>query len=92
MSSRFAALRDDGVCARANRSEVRGDVLVLHYAWAVATPERIHTAEESFRMPLFTKERYLEAVETAGLEPSWLEVPALWAQRGLLVGVRPAVD
>jgi SAM-dependent methyltransferase len=80
---------DDGVCARAIRSEVRGDVLVLQFAWAVATREGIRTADESFRMPLFDRERYLAAVERTGLEPSWLEVPALWADRGLLVGRRP---
>ncbi len=80
---------EDGVCARASRSELRGDVLVVEFAWAVATKERLHTAEESFRMPLFTRERYLAAVEQTGLEPSWLDVPALHAGRGLLVGVRP---
>lgn len=79
----------DGVCARASRSERRGDVLVVEFAWAVATPTGVHTADESFRMPLFTKERYLAAVATAGLTPSWLDVPALRAQRGLLIGVRP---
>jgi len=78
----------DGVCARASRSELRGDVLVLQFAWAIATPEGVQTAEESHRMPLFTKERYLEAVAAAGLDPSWLDVPALQAKRGLLVGVR----
>lgn len=80
---------EDGVCARASRSELRGDVLVIEFAWAVATTERLHTAEESFRMPLFSKERYLEAVERAGLQPSWLEVDALRAGRGLLVGTPP---
>lgn len=78
----------DGVCARASRSELRGDVLVVQFAWAIATPEGIQTAEESHRMPLFTKERYLEAVGASGLDPSWLDVPALSAERGLLVGVR----
>jgi hypothetical protein len=78
----------DGVCARANRSELRGDVLVVQFAWAVATTQGVQTAEESFRMPLFPKQRYLDAVTTAGLEASWLEVPALAADRGLLVGVR----
>ncbi len=79
---------DLGVCARASRSEVRGTVLVVHYAWAIATDETTVTADESFRMPLFTKERYLEAVRSAGLTASWLEVPALQAGRGLVVGVR----
>lgn len=80
----------DGVCARASRSELRGDVLVVEFAWAIATTEGLQTAEESFRMPLFDKERYLAAVTGAGLEASWLEVPAFSAERGLLVGVKPA--
>lgn len=78
----------DGVCARASRSELRGDVLVVQFAWAIATPEGVQTAEESHRMPLFTRERYLQAVTTTGLEASWLDVPALQAKRGLLVGTR----
>jgi SAM-dependent methyltransferase len=77
-----------GVCARASRSERRGDVLVVQYAWSVATDSAIHTAEESFRMPLFTQERYERAVTDAGLSASWLEVSALSAGRGLLVGLR----
>lgn len=81
---------DDGVCARASRSELRGDVLIVQFAWAISTDDGVTTAEESHRMPLFSKERYLQAVEMAGLEPSWLEVPALKAGRGLLVGQRPA--
>ena len=80
---------DDGVCARASRSEVRGDVLIVQFAWSIATVDGVHTAEESHRMPLFTRERYLAAVEAAGLEPSWLDVPALRAGRGLLTGRRP---
>lgn len=80
----------DGVCARASRSELRGEVLVVQFAWAIATTEGIQTAEESHRMPLFTKQRYLAAMTDAGLEASWLEVPALAADRGLLTGVKPA--
>ena len=82
------ASTDDGVVARASRSQRRGDVLVLEFAWAVASTDGVHTAQESFRMPLFTRERYLRAVVAAGLEPSWVEVPALAAGRGLLCGVR----
>lgn len=79
---------DDGVCARASRSELRGDVLVVQFAWAVATTEGLHTAEESFRMPLFTRERYEQAVTAAGLDAAWVDVPALRAGRGLLTGVK----
>ena len=80
----------DGVCARVSRSERRGDVLVVQFAWAIAATDGVQTAEESHRMPLFPQDRYLAAVTGAGLEASWLEVPALGADRGLLVGVRGA--
>lgn len=79
---------DQGVVARAARSQRRGDVLVVEFAWAVAAADGVHSAEESFRMPLFTRERYLAAVERAGLAATWTEVPALRAGRGLLCGVR----
>lgn len=81
---------DDGVVARVTRSQRRGDVLVLEFGWAVADSSGVHTEQESFRMPLFTRERYLAAMGAAGLEATWLEVPALTADRGLLAGVRQA--
>lgn len=81
---------DDGVVARASRSALRGDVLVVEFAWSLATVEGVRTAQESFRMPLFTRERYAAAVRAAGLGPTWHEVPELAAGRGLLVGLRPA--
>jgi SAM-dependent methyltransferase len=86
------ARTDDGVVARAASSSTDGDgVVVLHFAWAIATPGAVQTAEETLRMPLFTAERYLAAVGSAGLEGEWRdEVPALGAGRGLLIGRRPA--
>lgn len=78
----------DGVCARAARSVLRGDVLVVEFAWAIATPESVTSHTESYRMPLFTQERYLAAVAAAGLEPSWTYHDAMQAQRGLLLGRR----
>jgi dTDP-3-amino-3,4,6-trideoxy-alpha-D-glucopyranose N,N-dimethyltransferase len=82
---------DEGVVARAASSTIDGDVLVLHFAWATATPGAVRTVEESLRMPLFTVDRYLAAVAGGGLEASWREaVPALGAGRGLLIGRRPA--
>lgn len=83
---------DAGVVARASRSARRGDVLVVEFAWSLATDEGVRTAEESFRMPLFTRERYATAVRAAGLEPGWHELPELAAGRGLLVGLRPVDD
>jgi SAM-dependent methyltransferase len=86
-----SAHTDDGVVARAASSSRDGDGVVLHFAWAIATPGAVQTAEETLRMPLFTAERYLAAVTAAGLEGEWRdEVPALGAGRGLLIGRRPA--
>jgi len=81
---------DGGVVARVSRSVLRGDVLVVEFAWSLATDEGVRTAEESFRMPLFTRERYAAALRAAGLEPGWHELAELAADRGLVVGLRPA--
>jgi SAM-dependent methyltransferase len=81
------ARTDEGVVARAASSFTDRDAVLLHFAWAVATPAGVQTAEEVVRMPLFTVDRYLEAVRSAGLEAAWRdEVPALGAHRGLLLG------
>ena len=80
----------DGVVARALRSTRRGQVLVIEFAWAVADATGVHTAQETFRMPMFTREHLLSSVERAGLEASWQQPEALHAGRGLLVGRRPA--
>jgi len=80
---------EDGVVARAASTRQDGEVLVVEYAWAVATPGGVATAEERHRMPLFTVERYLAAVEAAGLTGEWRDdVAGLRAGRGLLVGRR----
>lgn len=76
----------DGIAARVTRSHVDDDVIVLAMAWAVADADGAHTHEETFRMPLFTSERYLEAVRAAGLDASWHDLDQLWTGRGLLVG------
>lgn len=79
----------EGVIARVGSSRRDGDVLVVDFAWAVATPAGVSTTEERHRLALFTRERYLLAVERAGLEASWRdEVPGLIANRGLLIGRR----
>ncbi|MFA9428987.1 class I SAM-dependent methyltransferase [Egicoccus sp. AB-alg2] len=81
------AQNDDGVVARAASSHREDDVLVLQFAWAVATPGGVATAEETHRMPLFTAERYLAAVEHAGLAGEWRDqVDGLGMGRGLLIG------
>ncbi|HSK21592.1 MAG TPA: class I SAM-dependent methyltransferase [Egicoccus sp.] len=85
------ASNDDGVVARAASSHRDGDVLVVQFAWAVATPGGVATAEETHRMPLFTAKRYVAAVEAAGLSGEWRdEVAGLGMGRGLLVGRRNA--
>lgn len=84
-----SARTDDGVIARAGSSRLEGDVLIVDFAWAVATAAGVATLEESRRMPLFTRERYLQAVASAGLQATWLdELPGLGLGRGLLVGRR----
>ena len=81
----------DGVVARASSSVPDGDALVVSFAWAVATPGGVASLEEERRMPLFSADRYIQAVEATGLAPEWLDdVPALTAGRGLLVGRRSA--
>ena len=83
------AEQDDGVIARVASSRREGDVVALSFAWAVATPGGVATLEEHLRMPLFTPERYVAAVEGAGLVGQWLEeVEGLAAGRGLLIGRR----
>ncbi len=83
------ATSDDGVVARASHTHREGDVLVVSFAWAVATTTGTATLEETHRMPLFEPARYLEAVQAAGLDGHWLdEVPGLGSHRGLLVGRR----
>lgn len=82
------AVTDAGIVTRVLRSVRRGEVLVLEFAWAVATDDGVDTAVESYRMPLFTRERYLEAMDRAGLDATWREPTALHAARGLLVGRR----
>ena len=79
----------DGVIARISSSRREGDALLVEFAWAVATPGGIATAEERHHMPLFSRERYLAAVAAAGLEGEWLEeVSGIPRRRGWLVGRR----
>jgi SAM-dependent methyltransferase len=81
----------DGVIARAGSSRREGDVLVVEFAWAVATVGGVATREERHRMPLFTAERYVAAVEHTGLAGTWRDdVDGLGTGRGLLVGHRRA--
>jgi SAM-dependent methyltransferase len=85
-----SATTDEGAVARAVSSSKGDDSVTLHFAWAVATTSGAATAEEVLRMPLFTADRYLGSVAAAGLVGEWRdEVPALGAERGLLIGRRP---
>jgi SAM-dependent methyltransferase len=87
----LTAESEDGVIARASSSHREDDTLVVSFAWAVATVAGVATLEETHRMPVFTAERYVQAVDHAGLRGTWRdEVPGLGAGRGLLVGARPA--
>jgi SAM-dependent methyltransferase len=85
------AATDDGFVARASRSVLRGEVLLVEFAWAVSTRDGVASTTESFRMPLFSRERYIEAFERAGLTPVWRELAELRTQRGLLVGRKPGL-
>lgn len=82
------ATTDDGVVAPAASSRLDGDATVVSFAWAIATADGVHTAEEHLRMPVFTRERYLAAVVRAGLAPRWLDEEGEWAGRGLVIGRR----
>ncbi len=87
----ITAQQDDGVIARVASSRREGDVVALSFAWAVATPGGVASLEEHLRMPLFTAERYVQAVERTGLVGEWLDVvDGLGADRGLLIGRRSA--
>jgi SAM-dependent methyltransferase len=80
------ATTDDGVVARAASSRLDGDAIIVSFAWAIATEHGVQTAEEHLRMPVFRQQRYLAAVERAGLTPRWHDEPGLWAGRGLVIG------
>jgi SAM-dependent methyltransferase len=80
------ATTDDGVVARAASSRLDGDAAVVSFAWAIATADGVQTAEEHLRMPIFGRQRYLTAVERAGLTPRWHDEPGSWAGRGLVIG------
>lgn len=86
-----SAETDEGVVARAATSREVAGALVVEFGWAVATTGGVATLEERHHLPLFTRERYLAAVEAAGLDASWRDdVAALQADRGLLLGRRTA--
>ncbi len=83
------AQTEEGVVARAVTSREDGDHLVIDFGWAVATTGGVATLEETHRLPLFTRERYLAAVEATGLSAQWRDdVPGLTTGRGLLLGHR----
>ena len=78
---------DEGVIARVSNSRVEDGALVVEFAWAVATPAGVATAQERHRMPLFSRDRYLDAMAGAGFEGEWLdELPGVASRRGWLIG------
>lgn len=78
-----------GYVSRLGRSVLDGDVLVVEFAWAVATRDGIDSDVERHRMPLFTGDEYLAALEGTGLAGEWVAPGPLTTGRPLLVGRRP---
>lgn len=79
----------DGHVARLSRSQVDGTVIVLEYVWAVATSDEVHSEIERLELPLFTREQYLAAVESAGLTGEWVAPGPFVTGRPVLMGTRP---
>lgn len=78
---------DDVAISRTARSWVEDDVVELDWLWALATPEGIETLRERLRLPVFTRERHLQAMTAAGLDATWHDdLPT--CPRGLVVGRR----
>jgi SAM-dependent methyltransferase len=80
---------DDGLVARAASSRQVGAAIELDFAWAIAEVDGVSTVEEHLLLPLFTRERYLDAFRAAGLRPAWLDQAAGWpGTRGLVLARR----
>lgn len=78
-----------GYVSRLGRSVLDGDALVVEFAWAVATRDGIDSDVERHRMPLFTGDDHLAALEGTGLAGEWIAPGPLTTGRPLLVGRRP---
>lgn len=77
---------DDVALSRTSRSWVEEGVVVLDWVWSLATRDDIETVRERLRMPVFTRQQYLDALARAGLDGTWHELPEF--PRGLVVGRR----
>lgn len=76
----------DAAVSRTSRSWVEDDVVVLDWVWALATRDDVETFRERLRMPVFSRQRYLDSVEAAGLAATWVEHDTF--PRGLVLGRR----
>jgi SAM-dependent methyltransferase len=84
--ARSMVIDDDTAVSRTTSSRVVDDVVVLDRVWSVARPTGVETFTEELAMPVFPRQRLLEAMSAAGLEPTWhhdADHP-----RGLLLGRR----
>lgn len=86
---------DDWVMARTSRMEYsggrEGGVSVAEFSYLVTTLEGTETFTERHVLGVRPPERYVEAVERAGLEAEFDPV-GTHLERGLLIGVRPSGD
>lgn len=76
----------DAAVSRTSRSWVEDGAVVMDWVWALATRDDIETYRERLRMPVFTRQRYLDTVEAAGLAATWVEHDTF--PRGLVLGRR----
>jgi SAM-dependent methyltransferase len=73
--------------ARASVSVVRGSEVEMRVAYVIARGPRVHVAEETHRVGLFSAREYREALEDAGLRVKWVaDGPGAG---GAFVGVKP---
>lgn len=80
----------DAAISRVSRSWPEGDALHIEFVWTVATREAITVERRTERLPVFTRDQYLDAMRATGLTASWNTDHGWGDKRGLLVGVRPA--
>lgn len=83
---------EDIAVSRVARSRPQDDGLYLEFGYTIATPDGIDFQRIEMHLPTFTQERHLEAVGSAGLEPSWVTDHGFGERRGLLVGRRGATS
>lgn len=77
---------EDGYAARLGSSRFVDGALDVEFAWSVATPAGCETEIERHRMPLFTRDEYVNAVAATGLAAEWMDEPG-----GTALSARPLV-